>query len=196
MMTFVTPFPTLHLAGQPDADELLATDAFALLVGMVLDQQIPLERAFAAPLELRKRLGGELSVSATLDADPDEFIAAFCAKPAVHRFPAANAKRVIQLAEIIHEQYADDAASIWTTASSGSELLNRIEALPGFGKQKAKIFQALLGKQFGIRPDGWQAACAPFGEEGTTMSVADITDAESLAAVRAWKAAKKAAENS
>lgn len=183
----------LKLSQQPEADELISSDPFALLIGMVLDQQIPLERAFAAPLELRNRLGGRLGVEQIVEMNEDELIEVFCIKPALHRFPAANAQRVQKLAHIIHNEYEDDAASIWTSAKSGAELLKRIEALPGFGKQKAKIFVALLGKQLGTKPKGWREACEPFGEPKTTMSIADIKNEKTLASVRAWKQAKKKA---
>lgn len=183
--------PELCLAQEPEADALISHDAFALLIGMILDQQIPLERAFAAPAELRRRLGGDLTVDQIASYDTDELQATFATPPALHRFPKANADRVQALAHIVQDQYDGDAASIWTTAPNGAELLRRIHALPGFGERKARIFVALLGKQCGVRPEGWQAACSPFGDTGTTMSIADITDAESLAEVRAWKKAAK-----
>jgi len=183
----------LCLAQDPEADSLLSEDPFALLIGMVLDQQFPLERAFAAPAELRRRLGGTLAVDQVAEMDPEILTEAFVRVPALHRFPAANAERVQKLARLIVEQYDGDAAAVWTTAKTGDALLRNVRALPGFGEQKAKIFVALLGKQLGVRPRGWRDACAPYGDKGTTMSVADITSAESLVTVRAWKAAKKAA---
>ena len=183
----------LRLAQNAEADALISNDAFALLVGMILDQQIPLERAFAAPLELRTRLGGRLDARQVAEMDPDVLTEAFVRKPALHRFPAANAERVRTFADIVIDEYAGNAETIWTTAANGTELLKRIEALPGFGKQKAKIFVALLGKQLGVKPKGWRDACSPFGDAGTTMSIADIKNEKTLAAVRAWKQAKKAA---
>lgn len=175
------------------ANELLTKNPFALVVALILDQQIPLERAFAAPLELQERLGKKLTVKLINSLPPDEVIAAFVAKPALHRFPAANAERVMKAAAIIRDEYKGKAETIWTTAETGEQLLKNVSALPGFGAQKAKIFMALLGKQMGITPQGWQEACAPFGEPDTTMSIADITDSASLQKVREWKQAKKAA---
>lgn len=175
------------------ANKLLSSNPFALLVGMILDQQIPLERAFAAPLDLQDRLGKKLTVKLINSLPEDEVIAAFVAKPALHRFPAANAQRVMKAAEIIRDEYKGKAEAVWTSAETGDQLLKQVAALPGFGIQKAKIFVALLGKQMEIQPPGWREACAPFGDEGTTFSIADISDDASLAQVRAWKQAKKAA---
>lgn len=175
------------------ANALLTTNPFALVVGMILDQQIPLERAFAAPLDLQDRLGRKLTVKLINTIDPDELITIFCTKPALHRFPAANAQRVMKAAGIIRDQYKGKAEAVWSTAATGDELLKNVAALPGFGIQKAKIFMALLGKQLDVQPPGWREACALFGDEGTTMSIADIVDENSLQSVRAWKQAKKAA---
>jgi uncharacterized HhH-GPD family protein len=183
----------LNMPVSDKANELLTKDPFALLVALVLDQQIPLERAFASPLDLKQRLGGKLTPKIIAATDPDELDKIFAQPPALHRFPAANAQRVQKLAHIILDEYKGRADSIWLQAPNGVELLKRVKALPGFGEQKAKIFVALLGKQFDVKPAGWRAACAPFGDKGTTMSIADITDEESLARVRAWKQAKKAA---
>jgi uncharacterized HhH-GPD family protein len=183
----------LHLSGDAEADELLSEDPFALLIGMVLDQQVPLERAFSAPRDLRRRLGGELSPEKVARMHPDELAAVFAERPALHRFPASNAARVGQLARVVVEDYGGDAAKIWREAPTGAELLRRVKALPGFGEQKAKIFVALLAKQLGVKPRGWREAAYPFGEPGAYLSVADITDAESLAKVRAHKAQLKAA---
>lgn len=183
----------LHMPVSDKANALLSTNPFALLVGMILDQQIPLERAFAAPLELQERLGKKLTVKLINSLPPDEVIAAFVAKPALHRFPAANAERVMKAAAIIRDEYNGKADAVWTTAETGAQLYKQVHALPGFGEGKAKIFMGLLGKQMGVRPKGWQEACAPFGDKGTTMSIADITDEASLQRVREWKQAKKAA---
>jgi len=183
----------LRMPVSDKANALLSSNPFALIVGMILDQQIPLERAFAAPLELQQRLGKKLTVKLVNSLPADEVIAAFVAKPALHRFPAANAERVMKAAAIIRDEYKGKAEAIWTSAETGDQLLKQVAAMPGFGIQKAKIFVALLGKQMGIQPPGWQEACAPFGDAGTTMSIADITDDDSLQAVRAWKQAKKAA---
>src|ERR1700678_2053509 len=183
----------LYLSGDPDADQFLSEDSLALLIGMVLDQQVPLERAFSAPRDLRDRLGRPLDAGAIAAMDPDELAALFSQRPALHRFPASNAGRVQQLCQILVDDYGGDAARVWKDASSGTDLLQRVRALPGFGEQKAKIFVALLGKQLGVRPQGWKDVSRPFGDPGTHFSVADITSAESLKRVRAHKAELKAA---
>ncbi|MGD0811412.1 MAG: HhH-GPD-type base excision DNA repair protein [Acidimicrobiales bacterium] len=184
---------SLHLAGDAEADQLLSEDPLALLIGMVLDQQVPLERAFSSPRDLRDRLGGQLDAGAIAAMEPTELAAVFSQRPALHRFPASNAGRVQQLCQIIVSDYGGDAARVWEGASSGTELLQRVRALPGFGEQKAKIFVALLGKQLGVRPSGWQEVSKPFSDKGTYYSVADITGKESLLRVRAHKAQMKAA---
>jgi|SRR5579875_2556295 len=179
--------PALALSGDREADILLSNDPLALLIGMVLDQQIPLERAFSAPRDLRDRLGGHLDVHEIAGMDPDRLAALFSIRPALHRFPAANAKRVQQLCRIVVDRYDGDAGNVWQTASTGEELLARVRELPGFGEQKAKIFVALLGKQLGVRPKGWEQAAGRFGQRGTYLSVADIVDRDSLGKVRAYK---------
>jgi len=190
------PMSQLRLSGDTEADRLLSEDPLALLIGMVLDQQIPLERAFTSPRDLRDRLGGAPLDAATIaDMDPGKLVAAFAERPALHRFPASNAERVQQLCQLIVRDYDGRASRVWEGASSGAELLQRVKALPGFGEQKAKIFVALLGKQLGVRPAGWQEVSRPFGDPGVSYSVADIKDAESLARVRAHKAQLKAAAN-
>jgi len=176
-----------------EANELLTRSALALLIAMLLDQQVPLERAFSAPRDLAKRLGHEPTAEELADFNPDELAAVFTERPALHRYPKAMAARTQELARLIVADYAGDPTAIWTTATSGAELLKRVEALPGFGAQKAKIFVALLGKQLGVRPPGWREAAGRFGEEGTHLSVADISDAESLGKVRSYKQALKAA---
>lgn len=183
----------LHLSGDPEADRLLSTDAFALLVGMVLDQQIPLERAFTSPRDLKERLGGRLDPAEIAAADPDQLAKVFAERPALHRFPAANAKRVQDLARMIVDEYGASASAVWTGAKSGQELYDRVLALPGFGEHKARIFVGLLGKQMGVRPEGWREAAGHFGDDGTFMSVADIVDSASLNKVRAHKQQMKAA---
>jgi len=183
----------LHLSQIAEADELLTNDPLALLIGMVLDQQIPLERAFAAPFELVARLGRPLDVTELAEFEPDQLGAIFARQPALHRFPGSMAKRVQSLCQLLRDSYGGDATAMWTTAADGRELLERVAALPGFGQQKAKIFVALLGKQLGVTPPGWQEACAPFGEEGSYRSVADITGPESRIKVRDFKKAMKAA---
>ena len=183
----------LHLSQNPDADKLLSEDPLALLIGMVLDQQVPLERAFSSPLDLKARLGGRLDATEIASMDPDKLVAVFSERPALHRFPAANAKRVQEVCRIIVDEYGGHAAGVWTQTSDGADLLARVRALPGFGEQKARIFVGLLGKQLGVRPPGWESAAGKFGETGTYMSVADIVDSESLGRVRAYKQQMKAA---
>ena len=185
--------PKLALSGDPDADKLLSRDPLALVIGMVLDQQIPLERAFSSPRDLKQRLGGQLDVAAIADMDPDRLSAIFSERPALHRFPAANAKRVQEVCRIIVDQYGGKAANIWKKAADGADLYKRVKALPGFGEQKARIFIGLLGKQLAVTPAGWQDAAGKFGQPGTYLSVADIVDAESLGRVRAYKQSMKAA---
>jgi uncharacterized HhH-GPD family protein len=184
--------PTLHLSQDPDADKLLSKDPLALLIGMVLDQQIPLEWAFSAPYRLKQRLGDRLDVAEIAAMDPDILAKAFSERPALHRFPGSNAKRVQQLCQIIVERYKGRPASIWTTAKTGDELLARIRELPGFGEQKARIFVGLLGKQLKVQPPGWEQAAGRFGAPGTHLSIADITDTDSLGRVRAYKQQLKA----
>jgi len=183
----------LALSGDPDADKLLSKDPLALLIGMVLDQQVPLEWAFSAPRRLKERLGGRLDAAGIAGMDPDELAKAFCERPALHRFPGANAKRVQELCRILVATYGAKAADVWKTAKTGDELYARIKALPGFGEQKARIFIGLLGKQLGVRPPGWESAAGAFGQPGTYLSVADIVDADSLGRVRQYKQDKKAA---
>jgi uncharacterized HhH-GPD family protein len=176
------------------ANELLTRSALALLIAMLLDQQVPLERAFSAPYDLVRRLGHEPTAEELASFNPDALVAAFSQRPALHRFPKAMAARVQDLARIIVDEYGGDPAGVWSTATSGAELLKRVSALPGFGAQKAKIFVALLGKQLGVRPDGWREAAGTFGAEDSHLSVADIYDAESLAQVRSYKKELKAAK--
>lgn len=182
----------LHLSQDPDADRLLSEDPLALLVGMVLDQQIPLERAFRSPFDLKERLGGTLDAAAIAEMDPDRLASVFAQPPALHRFPGSMAGRVQELCRRIADDFGGDAAAVWKGASSGRELLATLKSLPGFGDQKARIFLALLGKQLGVRPDGWREAADTYGEEGSFRSVADIVSPESLAKVRSYKQEMKA----
>lgn len=184
---------SLYLTAIPQADALLARDGNALLLGMVLDQQVPMEKAFAGPSVIAERMGGTLDVSAIAAADPEEFAAMCSTPPAIHRFPGSMAGRVQQVCRQLVADYDGDAENLWRTAGSGAELKKRIAALPGFGEQKASIFVALLGKQYGVTPPGWREAAGGYGAEGSRISVADVTDPESLALVRAAKKAAKAA---
>jgi uncharacterized HhH-GPD family protein len=178
---------------EPEASELLTRSPLALLIAMLLDQQVPLERAFSAPLDLVRRLGHEPTAAELAEFDPDALADIFSERPALHRYPRAMAARVQDLARLIMEQYDGEPSQVWESAGSGAELLKQVAALPGFGAQKAQIFVALLGKQLGVRPTGWRQAAGPFGAEGTHFSVADITDEESLGQVRSHKQALKAA---
>jgi len=182
----------LWLTGDPDADALLSSEPLALLIGMVLDQQIPMERAFKAPFDLRQRLGGSLDAASIAAMPPDDLAAVFAEKPALHRFPRSMAGRVQDVCAAVMETYGGDAAAIWTTAADGRELLAHVKALPGFGDQKARIFVALLGKQVGVRPPGWDKAAGAYGETGSHRSVADIDSPEALAKVRQFKQQMKA----
>lgn len=183
----------IHLTDDTAADELLTDDPLALLVGMLLDQQVAMEVAFAGPLKIKQRLGA-FDATTIADTDPDEFAALFKQTPAVHRFPGSMAARVQSLAQVLLDDWGGDAAAIWTQGEpDGKTVLKRLKALPGFGEQKAKIFLALLGKQYGFDGEGWRDASAPYGEEGSHKSVADITSPETLALVREAKRAAKAA---
>lgn len=183
----------LHLAQDPEADRLLSENPLALLVGMVLDQQVPLEWAFAGPAELQRRLGGRLDATAVAAMDPDQLVEVFSRRPALHRYPGSMAKRVHELCTVLVSDYSGRAEGVWAGVADAGELRRRLKALPGFGDQKARIFLALLAKQLGVRPAGWEEASAPYGEAGSTRSVADIVDAASLERVRAYKQDMKAA---
>ena len=184
---------TLHITGDADADRLLSEDPLALLIGMLLDQQVAMETAFSGPLKIEERVGHV--DAATLAAyDPDALVEAFRQPPAVHRYPGSMAARVQSLCAAVQDDWDGDASAIWTRdAPSGGEVLTRLKKLPGFGEQKAKIFLALLGKQCGFDGEGWREASAPYGEDGSFRSVADIVSPESLAKVREHKRAMKAA---
>jgi len=178
---------TLTLPIEPEANALLQTSPLALVIAMLLDQQVSMERAFSAPYDLAQRLGHEPTAAVLAGYDPDALIAVFSERPALHRYPRAMAGRVQDLCRMVVDDYDGDTARIWTEATTGKDLLARVAKLPGFGAQKAQIFVALLGKQFGVRPEGWREAAGRFGEEGSHYSVADIVDDASLAEVRAFK---------
>ncbi|SDS38311.1 HhH-GPD-type base excision DNA repair protein [Microbacterium paraoxydans] len=189
----------LHITGDTAADALLTENPTALLIGMLLDQQIPMETAFTGPLKIEQRTGAA-DAAAIAGMAPEEFLEAFRQTPAVHRFPGAMATRVQTLCQALVDDWDGDAAALWTRPSTGSgaqpsgaEVLKRLKALPGFGEQKAKIFLALLGKQYGFTGEGWREASAPYGEDGSYRSVADIVSPESLTKVREHKKAMKAA---
>ncbi|MGY1809984.1 HhH-GPD-type base excision DNA repair protein [Blastococcus sp. SYSU D00669] len=186
--------PTVTLTQDPRADELLGRDPLALLLGMLFDQQFPMERAFAGPRLLADRLGVDtLDAAALALAEPEELAKHFQGPPAVHRYPGSMAARTQELCRLLVERYDGRAENLWADAPDGATLVRRIGELPGFGAQKSKIFVALLGKQYGVTPAGWREAAGAYGEEGSRRSVADITGAESLAEVRAFKQAQKQA---
>ncbi|EFL33249.1 HhH-GPD family protein [Streptomyces viridochromogenes DSM 40736] len=185
---------TLYLAQDPEADALLGRSPLAALVGMLLDQQVPMEWAFKGPATIAQRLGADdLDAQEIALHEPEAFAALLSQKPAVHRYPGSMAKRIQQLCQYLVEHYDGDAEAVWKDVGTGKELLKRLAELPGFGKQKAQIFLALLGKQLGVQPTGWREAAGSYGEPRSFRSVADITGPESLAKVRAHKQEMKAA---
>jgi uncharacterized HhH-GPD family protein len=186
------PAHSLALSGDDAADELLSRDPLALLIGMVLDQQVPLEWAFRSPLELRERLGGRLDPAEMAAMDPEDLVKVFTGPPALHRFPGSMARRVHELCRVVVDDYDGDASGIWRAAASGQELLKTVRSLPGFGDRKARIFVALLGKRMDVRPPGWEEAAGPFGQPDSFMSVADIDGPDALGKVREHKRAMKA----
>jgi uncharacterized HhH-GPD family protein len=181
----------IHITGDATADKLLDESPFALLAGMMLDQQYPMEHAFRGPRKVVDRFGN-FEPAAIAAADPEEFAAMASTTPAIHRFPGSMAARLQELARLVEERYEGDASRLWTEATSGKDLLKRVMELPGFGKQKAQIFVALLAKQLGVRPEGWEAVVGAYAEEGY-RSVADVVDESSLQKVRDFKKQKKAA---
>jgi uncharacterized HhH-GPD family protein len=186
--------PTLRIAQDAAADELLSRDPLALLIGMLLDQQFPMERAFGAPRLLADRLGVEsLSAAELAAADPESVTTVFQGPPALHRYPGAMAGRTQELCRLLVERYDGRAVNLWADAPDGATLLSRLNELPGFGAQKSKIFLALLGKQYGVTPPGWREAAGDYGTDGSRRSVADITGPETLLEVRAFKQEQKQA---
>jgi uncharacterized HhH-GPD family protein len=183
---------TLYITGDPAADELLNTDGTALLIGMLLDQQVPMEWAFAGPATLRARLG-HLDASRIRAMEEEAFVAVCCSRPAIHRFPAVMGRRIHALCGELVTHFDGRGEQVWAGVATGAELYARLRTLPGYGDEKAKIFVAILGKRMGVEPDGWRIAAGPFGDD-VPRSVADIGDAETLAEVRRWKQATKAAE--
>ncbi|RII11971.1 HhH-GPD superfamily base excision DNA repair protein [Streptomyces sp. YIM 130001] len=185
---------TIHISQNPDADTLLGRSPLAALTGMLLDQQVPMEWAFAGPHTIAQRLGhDDLDAHEIAAYDPEAFSALLSEKPAVHRYPGSMAGRVQQLCQYLVDEYDGDPEAVWRDVKSGKELLARLKALPGYGDQKARIFLALLGKQYGVRPTGWREAAGAYGEKDSFRSAADITGPETLAKVRAYKQEAKAA---
>ena len=181
----------IHITGDERADQVLTDSPFALLCGMLLDQQFPMERAFAGPAKVLERFGS-LEPAEIAAADPEQFASLCSEPPAVHRFPGSMAERIQAVAQIVVDEYDGHAERIWTEAADGQDLLKRMTSLPGFGKQKSQIFVALLAKQLGVRPEGWESAVGDYSQEGY-RSVADVVDVASLEKVRAYKKEKKAA---
>lgn len=182
---------TIYITGDPAADALLNTDGTALLIGMLLDQQVPMEWAFIGPSTLRARLG-HLDAARIAAMDRDAFVQVCCAKPAIHRFPASMGRRIHELCSVLARSYEGTGQRVWHDVTSGDELYQRLRGLPGYGDEKARIFVAILGKRMGVRPAGWQQAAGAFGDD-TPRSVADIDSPERLAVVREWKRTAKAA---
>jgi uncharacterized HhH-GPD family protein len=183
---------TLYITGDPEADRLLNTDGLGLLCGMLLDQQVPMEWAFTGPATLHARLG-HLDAAKIAAMDPEAFVTVCCQKPAIHRFPASMGRRIHDLCGMLVANFDGRGEAVWTGVKTGDELYARLRTLPGYGEEKARIFVAILGKRFKVRPKGWQDAAGKFGDD-TPRSVADITDTASLGKVREWKKAAKAAK--
>lgn len=176
---------TIHWTGRPEADQLLESDPLALLIGMLLDQQVKMEKAFNGPYDLRERLGGTLDAAAIAAMDPDQLDRVFRERPALHRFPGNMARRVQELCAVVARDYGNDAEAIWRDAGSGEELARRLRALPGFGEGKTRIMVSVLGKRFGVRPPGWEAEAASW------HSIADVDSPETMAQAREVKRAMK-----
>ena len=187
--------PAIPITGDEASDRLLQDDPLALLIGMLLDQQVPMEWAFKGPMTLRTRLGGELDAAAIAAMDVEDFVSVCADKPAIHRFPAAMGRRIHELCAQLVERYDGDASALWRGVQDADELQARLRELPGYGEEKTKIFIAILGKRLGVRPGGWEQVAAPFSDE-QPRSVADVDSEESLGRVREWKKAMKAAKKS
>ena len=181
----------LYITGDPEGDGLLNSDPLALLVGMLLDQQVPMEWAFGAPPKLKERLGGSIDAGRIAAMPLEELEVVFKGPPALHRFPGSMAKRTQQVCQHLVEHHGGRAEDVWEGAADARDVFKRLTALPGYGKEKAKIFMALLAKRFGIRPEGWEAVAAPFSDE-QRRSIADVDSPTTLLEVRAFKKAKKA----
>lgn len=176
---------TLHITGDDDADRLLNSDGLALLIGMLLDQQVPMSWAFRGPATIRERLG-HLDAATIAAMDPETLVDVCCGPPAIHRFPAAMARRIHELCQHLVDHHHGDAADVWAQAVDGSDLRRRLRSLPGFGEEKTKIFIALLAKRFDVQPTGWEEVAAPFSD-AVPRSAADVNGPDTLAEVREWK---------
>ena len=186
-----TPEPVLPVTSDPEANRLLVEDPLARMIGMLLDQQVPMEWAFGAPPKLKERLGGSLDAGHIASMPLEELEVVFKGPPALHRFPGSMAKRTQQVCQHLVEHHGGRAEALWEGATDAKDLFQRLSALPGYGKEKSKIFMALLAKRFGITPDGWEEVAAPFSDE-QRRSIADVSSPATLLEVRAWKKAKKA----
>jgi uncharacterized HhH-GPD family protein len=182
---------SFQMTGLPEADDVLDQHPFALVIGMMLDQQYGMEHAFRGGWKLLSRFG-TLEPAAIAAADPDDFKELCSQTPAIHRFPGSMAARLQELAALVEAKYDGDVTRLWSEPTTGRELFARVQELPGFGKQKSQIFVALLAKQLGVRPEGWEAVAGDYALEGY-RSVADVVDADSLQKVRTYKQEKKAA---
>jgi len=183
---------TTAVTGDPEADDLVNSDPLALLLAMLLDQQVPMEKAFHSPFDLKERLGGRLDATEIADSDPGEMVALFAQRPALHRFPGSMAARTQEMCRRLVERHGGSAQAVWTTAATGEELFANLRALPGFGEQKSRIFVALLAKRLDVKPPGWDDVAGPYGRPGW-FSVADIDGPDALGRVREYKRATKAA---
>jgi uncharacterized HhH-GPD family protein len=186
------PAPAIPVTSNPEANDFLVSDPLALLIGMLLDQQVPMEWAFLGPWTMRERLGGTLDAATIAAMSEDEVVAVFCDKPALHRYPAVMARRTYALCVFLVEHYDGDAAAVWTPMPTGAELYRRLRELPGYGDEKTRIFMAILAKRLGLKAKGWEEAATPFSDD-VPRSVADIDSAEGFARVREFKKAKRAA---
>ena len=183
---------TLYITGRSESDALLNDDPLALLIGMQLDQQVPMEWAFMGPNTLKQRLG-HLDANRIASMDEDEFVAVCCDKPAIHRFPAVMGRRIHAMCIVLADRFGGRPDQLWATVKTGAELYDRLRELPGYGEEKAQIFVALLAKRFGVRPKGWKAAAGVFADD-EPRTIADCRDPESLARVREWKRIQREAK--
>ena len=180
----------LHFTPDADANALLAKEPLAVLVGMLLDQQVTMEKAFRGPLDIKTRMGGTLDAAEIAAMDQDAFVTMFCERPALHRFPGSMGKRTHELCRYLVEHYDGKAEKVWKGVKTGDELLKRMKALPGFGEDKARIFVGILGKRLGVRPEGWEVVAADWA------SIADVDSFERITEIRDAKRAMKAAKKS
>lgn len=185
--------PAIPITGDDAADRLLEDEPLALLIGMLLDQQVPMEWAFRGPSTLCRRFGGALDATEIAALGEDAVVAVCCEKPAVHRYPAAMGRRIHGLCQAVVDDYDGDASAIWSDGADAAEIYSRLRSLPGYGDEKSRILMAILAKRLGVRPDGWVEVAAPFSDT-EPRSVADVDSPENLLRVREWKQMMKAAK--